>query len=152
MAHRSLVPDPGGSRVPSHPQKVPQTVPWLFVPWPPLSSPLSATHSQGPTASLVALAVSHVVQNGSKPIVSLTPPGSALCARSSHRPISHTLTPTAGFSWSTPRCHRPKPIVSSPTRAFTLSAKPSHQLEAKSLSAATVFHFVPNAFPSCHSE
>ena len=80
------------------PRKSPQTVPWLFVPCPPLSSGLSATHSPGPIASLIALAVSHVVQNGSKPIASLTPPGSPLCSRSSHRPISHSLTPTAGFN------------------------------------------------------
>ena len=93
-----MVPDPGGGRVPSQPQKVPQTVPCLFVSWPPLTSPLAATHSQGPRASLIALAVSHVVQNGSKPIASLTPPGSPLCSRSSHRPISHSLTPTAGFN------------------------------------------------------
>ena len=126
-----MVPDPGGSRVPSHPQKVPQTVPWLFVPWPPLSSPLSATHSQGPTASLVALAVSHVVQNGSKPIVSLTPPGSALCSRSSHRPVSHSLTSTDGFN-------------------LVHTAVPPPQ--AHCLITYARFHFVRKAVPSTQSQ
>ena len=81
------------------PRKSPQTIPWLFVPWPLLSSPLSATHCQGPIAGLIALAVSHVVQNSSKPIVSQTPPGLSLCSRPSHRPIAHSLTPTAGFNF-----------------------------------------------------
>ena len=125
-----MLPDPGGGRVLSHPQKVPQTVPWLFVPWPPLSS-LSATHSQGPIASLIALAVSHVVQNGSKPIVSLTPPGSALCSRSSHRPVSHSLTSTDGFN-------------------LVHTAVPPPQ--AHCLITYARFHFVRKAVPSTQSQ
>ena len=126
-----MIPDPGGGRVPSHPQKVPQTVPWLFASWPPLTSPLAATHSQGPRASLIALAVSHVVQNGSKPIASLTPPGSPLCSRSSHRPISHSLTPTAGFN-------------------SVHTAVPSPQ--AHCLITYARFHLVREAVPSTRSQ
>ena len=126
-----MIPDPGGGRVPSHPQKVPQTVPWLFVSWPPLTSPLAATHSQGPIASLIALAVSHVVQNGSKPIASLTPPGSAWCSRSSHRPISHSLTPTARFN-------------------LVHAAVPPPQADC--LITCARFHFVCKAIPSTQSQ
>ena len=36
--------------------------------------------------------------------------------------------PSSALTMSTPRFHRPKPIVSSPRPAFTVSATPSHQL------------------------
>ena len=120
-----MVPDPGGGHVPSQPQKVSQTVPCLFVSWPPLTSPLAATHSQGPRASLIALAVSHVVQNGSKPIVSLTPPGSSLCSRPSHCPIAHSLTPAAGLTLSTPPFYRPIANILTASAVLHSSATPS---------------------------
>ena len=36
--------------------------------------------------------------------------------------------PSSALTMSTPRFHRPKPIVSSPRPAFTVSATPSHHL------------------------
>ena len=108
----------------SHPQEVPHTFPWLFGPWPPLGSPLWATHSPGPTACPMALAVSHVVQNGSQPI--------------SHRrhlllfvlkalasPIAHRLTPPLGFTLSTPRFYGPIASILTASSVFHLSTMPS---------------------------
>ena len=139
-AHSSLVPDPGRwwPRS-SHPQKVPQTVPWLFVPWPLLSSPLSAMHSPGPIACPMALAVSHVVQNGSQPLSHRR----HLAPLSAHGPrIFPSLTvsrPSPALTMSTPQFHRPKPIVSSPRPAFTLSATVPPTL-TEGHTAAIVFH------------
>ena len=68
---------------------------------------------------------------GTKPIVSLTPPGSALCSRSSHRPVSHSLTSTDGFN-------------------LVHTAVPPPQ--AHCLLTYARFHFVRKAVPSTQSQ